>query len=545
VADPPPEVLTAPRPRAMPARVHRQERAAWLQQCVGDEHAAAVRYFAGYPQAYIPARAVRSTTADIRCLLANPVTTFDDFVMLLAGGLSIRKGWRTCVPYDLDEDDLSGREHWWADLLASCFPDASASNEDQRRYTRMVAERLLQRGGALIDLAWPALAPRDWAPAYAATAACGRQRQVIARAAHAVRPGEIDTWGLRTRDLVDRRGVSRLLTREQAMEELRHQLAWSDEALQVTEELRSCVVADAIAGVSVLCALDLLPLPDRLHIAQAAAPEAEPDWFVLLLATTPLPAQEFDRRCSSHDLDRMCAVIANPFAPIELSLRAARAALQLASPAPKDDRWHRPATRLLRSVLTARGWLPADVVHEVVQGIAAQPGAPVEALALVMAQAPGMPLLEAGLRAGIVTRLEQQGWRLPADLVRAMPFDAQAACIRSHIHQRQDRYLGNPDFLDAILRMDDEVRVLAARHGGAATMPRLAQDPSERVRAHVARNSQAPREILVALAADPQEAVASQVARNAKVDAGLLALLAARDGRCRKAATRVTLRALG
>ncbi|MBU6244808.1 MAG: hypothetical protein KGP12_06290 [Actinomycetales bacterium] len=488
---------------------------------------------------------MKSTAADIRCLLANPVTTFDDFVKLLAGGLCIRTSWRDSIPYDLGRGDLHGHEHWWTDLLAACFPDAESSDQEHRCSPRIVAESLLQRGGALIDLAWPALNPVDWARAYAVTVAFKRQGAVIAHVASTVRPCVDDGRGEHAQSLFRHQGVPPLLTRQQAMDELEHQLDWSDDALKATEQVRACVVADAIAGISVSGALNLLPLADRLRIAEAVTPEAEPHWLNLLLATTPLPEQQLDSHCECDDLDRMRALIANPFVPIEHGVRAVRAALQLASSTPKDDRWRPPSLRLLRSVLSARGWLPADVVDEVVRAIASQSDAPVEALALVMAQAPGMPMLEAGLRARIVARLEQQGWRVPSDLVAAMPFDAQAACIRSHINQRQERYLGNPDFLEAILGMDEEVRVLAARHGGARTLPRLVEDPVDRVRAHVARNSQTPREILVALAADPQDAVASQVARNAMVDAGLLALLAARGGRCRAAATRVMLRALG
>lgn len=534
-----------PRPRSLPGRRHRAERDAWLQQCVGDEHAAAVGYFATYPVNGMPGQALRSVSQDVRCLLANPLTAFDDFVRILAGGMHLTGCWSSRVPYGLGRDQIPGREHWWAALLEASFPGAADSGLDSRTLACGVTEGMLGESDALIALAWPELGPQSWAPAYAVTSAGKGQVSVIQHAAAAVRPVEGAADHMRTCSLIPSRGVPRLLTRQQAGDELMRQLDWSDEALQATEELRAGIVADAIAGISVTEALDLLPTADRVRIADAVAIEGEPDGLDLLLATTPLPAEVFARHCDCGVLGHLRAVHANPFAPVDLALRALRAALSMSSGEAVNGRWGSATAKVMRALLTARGWMPVADVTEAFRAIVLEPAVSVEALALSVARAPGMPTLDARLRAGVIDRIGQQGLQVPPELVATLPSEAQAACIRAYIDVRLESSLGSVDFLEAILGMDEEVRVLAARHGGKQTLPRLAQDPGDRVRAHVARNSQTPREVLVALAADPQDAVASQVARNARVDAGLLALLAARGGRCREAATRVMLRALG
>lgn len=329
------------------------------------------------------------------------------------------------------------------------------------------------------------------------------------------------------------------------MNELDRQLTWGPEALEATAQLRARIVEDALAGASVHGALDLLPLPDRTQVAAGVAPEAVPRWLGLLLATTPLPAHDFARHCECDDLGHLCAVLANPYAPLDLALRALGTALRHVIATPGGSPWHSPSTTLMRAILTARGWLPESEVAAAIRAVVSQPTSSVDSLALALVQAPAIPRLDADTQSSIVARLGSAGPRVPSDLVRALPFEAQAACIRSLIEERLEGRLGDPDYLEAVVAMDEETRVLAARHGREKTLSRLAQDPCDRVRAHVARNSSSPRDLLVALASDPQDAVASQVARNARVDPGLLAMLARRGGRCGRAATRVTLRALG
>jgi uncharacterized protein (DUF2336 family) len=125
-----------------------------------------------------------------------------------------------------------------------------------------------------------------------------------------------------------------------------------------------------------------------------------------------------------------------------------------------------------------------------------------------------------------------------------LPHEAQLACALAVEQSTNIKAIADPCFSSVIGELDEETRVIAARHGSGALLRVLASDPSIRVRQHVARNSRAPRDTLITLASDPEEKVSSQIARNRQIDEALLIQLAGNGGAGAAAATRVLLRRL-
>ena len=251
--------------------------------------------------------------------------------------------------------------------------------------------------------------------------------------------------------------------------------------------------------------------------------------------------------------------------PTPVAVKAMRHAVAALAAGPKSGE-DVGAWVTLPAILAGRGWLPRDEVARAVAEIAdaalrvaeapAHPGMRhayaggwggrdiVDTIAMALARGIDMPSLPEPGRTRAIAVLRSQGTRVSTTLIMQLPHEAQLACALAMEQSPNIKAITDPCFSSVIGELDEETRVIAARHGRGALLRALATDPSIRVRQHVARNSRAPRDALITLASDPEEKVSSQIARNRQIDEALLVQLAGNGGAGAAAATRVLLRRL-
>ena len=547
-----------PRPRGLPGLTRGEERSAWLTSVSGDLRQTAMDYVVnrapwGYRQ-----RRGSAFEPDIRALLRNPETTFEEFVrIVISAGDNSRQS--SGLPYGLARADLGSRSQWWSRLLRSAIPHVPAAP-----WIRNAATAEIACSSALLKAAWPELTPGEWA-ALLPVAEAGRAdralvQQVIGTSGH--RPkGAKERW--RPWPILSHARLMRQINRTDATRLLTARIVNPHSSFTISSaEFRAALVQRAIAGHPPYRTLELLTVDDRTAVAQHSIKCRGEEFLDDLLATTSLPAQLFEPHATCGRHRHQQALLVNPTVPSVIAMRATGQLISRLQPANGSPEFAE-CFITLAALLAGRGWLPADGVERAVVEIVeislthsdawARKHLPInhhgrwsgndstDALALALTPGEGMPELSGPLRARVVSVLRRQGFLVSGSLIGGLPHDAKLACALAIEQFADPHQLAFPYFISVLGELDEESRVIAARQGCGPVLIMLAQDPSIRVRQHVARNSRAPRQTLIALASDPQDRVSSQIARNSQVDDAMILQLAEMGGAAAAAATRVLL----
>ena len=547
------------RPRGLPGLLRRDERTVWLTTATGDLRIASLAYVARQAATAWTSRSREAGLVDLRAILANPETSFEEFARLIGAHAET---WRPIeivreLPFGLSRDDLGERAEWFARLLRSAIPHVPTAP-----WIRQTAMGELAKSPALIREGWPDLRPEEWAP--------------LLPVAEEVNAGDflvgllVAHLGLRTfragqggfpRPFGGRRSIPPTISRPEAIRSIEAALAWPDDSrVAVSAGVRAALVERAIAGHAPREVLSLLTVEDRTDIARHATACPDHEYLDELLATTPLPIELLEPHATCARRGHQQALLVNPWVPTPVAVKAMRHATAAVVAGLKigegSEVWS-----TMSAILASRGWLPRDEVATAVATIAdaamtvAETSAHhryahwggrdiVDSIAMALVRGRDLPSLPEPGRTRAIAVLRRQGTSVSTTLIYGLPHDAQLACALAVEQSRNLKAFADPCFSSVISELNEESRVIAARHYSGALLGALATDPSIRVRQHVARNRRAPRDVLIALASDPEEKVSSQIARNSQVDEALLVQLAGNGGAGAAAATRVLLRRL-
>ena len=548
------------RPRGLPGLSRRDDRTAWLTAVTGDLRIAALAYVARQAATACTSRTRDAGLVDIRAILANPETSFEEFARFIGAHAATRRSWGA-LPFGLSRDDLGERAEWFARLLRSAIPHVPTAP-----WIRQATMDELAKSPALIRAAWPDLSPREWAPLLPAAEEVKAEDVLVGLV--------IDHLGLQAFRAGQRwfpwpvggHSVPPSVSRNEAVTALEAALAWPDDSLlAITAGVRAALVERAIAGHAPRDVLSLLTVEDRIEVARHATACPDHRYLDELLATTPLPVELIEPHSTCARPRHQQALLVNPWVPTPVAVKAIRHAVTALAAGPKSGE-DVGAWVTLPAILAGRGWLPRDEVALAVAEIAdaalrvaeapEHPGMRhayaggwggrdiVDTIAMALARGIDMPSLPEPGRTRAIAVLRSQGTRVSTMLIMQLPHDAQLACALAVEQSTNIKAIADPCFSSVIVELDEQTRVIAARHGRGALLRALASDPSIRVRQHVARNSRAPRDTLITLASDPEEKVSSQIARNRQIDEALLVQLAGNGGAGAAAATRVLLRRL-
>ena len=548
------------RPRGLPGLLRRDERTVWLTTATGDLRIAALAYVARQAATAWTLRSREAGLVDLRAILANPETSFEEFARLIGAHAEMRRP-RGGLPFGLSRGDLGEHSEWFARLLRSAIPHVPTAP-----WIRQTAMGELAKSSALIREAWPDLRPGEWAPLLPVAESVQVEDVLVFLL--------VEHLGLHTISAgqgwfpwpVGGHLLPPSVSRNEAVTSLEAALAWpNDSLLAVTAGIRAALVERTIAGHAPREVLSLLTVQDRTDVARHAIACPNHRYLDELLATTPLPVELLEPHATCDRPRHQQALLVNPWVPTPVAVKAMRhaAAALVAGPKHGEDVG---AWATLPAILAGRGWLPRDEVARAVAEIAdaalrvaeapAHPGMRhayaggwggrdiVDTIAMALARGIDMPSLPEPGRTRAIAVLRSQGTRVSTTLIMQLPHDAQLACALAVEQSTNIKAIADPCFSSVIVELDEQTRVLAARHGRGALLRALASDPSIRVRQHVARNSRAPRDTLITLASDPEEKVSSQIARNRQIDEALLVQLAGNGGAGAAAATRVLLRRL-
>ncbi len=559
-----PSRITVPaieRPRELPGMSRRDDRTAWLASVTGELRIASLGYVTRRAAGACSARNREAGLVDVTAILANPETSFEEFVRLIADHVAT---WRPRhgLPFGLTRADLGPRAEWFARLLRSAIPHVPAAP-----WVRQVTMGELAKSSALFRAAWPDLRPAEWAPLLPVAEEVKAESVLLGLVAEALGLPAIRT---RLSRAISPHGGGQAFPpsvgRSEAIASIEAEFAWpEDSVVTVAAGIRAALVERTIDGRAPWNVLSLLTVEDRIEVALHATACPDRRYLEELLASTPLPVELLGPHATCDRPRHQQALLVNPWVPTPVAVKAIRHVTAAVAVGPKNgEDSHVWST--LTALLSGRGWLPRDEVASAVEVIADAAMRIAEALArpgmqhrypsgwsgfdvgrtLAMALAGGhdMPTLPEPARTRAIAMLRTQGRCVPTALVDTLPREAQLACALSIQDSRDIKAIAFPCFSSVIGELDEQTRVVAARHGSGALLRALATDPSIRVRQHVARNSRAARDTLIALASDPEGKVSSQIARNRQIDEALLVQLAGNGGAGAAAATRVLLRRL-
>ena len=146
------------RPRGLPGLSRRDDRNTWLTAATGDLRVASLAYVARQAATAWTSRSREAGLVDLRAILANPETSFEEFAELIGAHAEMRRTWGA-LPFGLSRDDLGDRAEWCARLLRAAIPHVPTAP-----WIRQATMDELAKSPALIRAAWPDLSPREWAP---------------------------------------------------------------------------------------------------------------------------------------------------------------------------------------------------------------------------------------------------------------------------------------------------------------------------------------------------------------------------------------------
>lgn len=141
------------RPRGLPGLRRRDDRTVWLTAATKDLRIASLAYVARQAATAWTSRSREAGLVDLRAILANPETSFEEFAELIGSPAAMQRPWGA-LPFGLSRHDLGDRAEWCARLLRSAIPHVPTAP-----WIRQTAMGELAKSSALIRAAWPDLRP--------------------------------------------------------------------------------------------------------------------------------------------------------------------------------------------------------------------------------------------------------------------------------------------------------------------------------------------------------------------------------------------------